>query len=290
MPTATYPTSIPGVMRSKRRRQAPPWAMVGARRGPGYMVNGGTVPPVFWDVEWVFDAQQAVLFRLWFEVMIERGALPFSINLRTEFGLIEHVVQMLPDSLLPASEDGGAWRYSATLMAAEQVIPVDALAMATGLTTDYPAALPGVLKAGKRREREASFAVPNPEAGAAQAEVTGTDRPVTWAVQWMCTPEQARLLAVWFAVTLDRGRLPFRMPIRTEFGLIWHRCRFLPDGLLSASQDGEVWRFSASIQARGEIIPPEMLAAAPLLLGLGDWASWASILDIVVTATIPRDY
>lgn len=288
MPIATYPSMLPGVLRSKRRRQAPPWAMLGARRGPGYLVNGGTVPPVFWDVEWVFDEQHAALFRLWFEVMIDRGARPFSINLRTEFGLIAHVVQMLPDSLVPASEEGGAWRYSATLMATEQVIPAEALALATGLTTDYPAALPGVLKAGKRRERQASFSVPQAEAGASVAEVTGTDRPVTWSVQWVCTPEQAQLFAVWFAVTLDRGRLPFRMPIKTEFGLIWHRCRFLPDDLLSASADGETWRFSASIQARSEIIPPEMLALAPLLFGLSDWAGWASVLDIVVTATIPR--
>lgn len=287
MPVATYPSMLPGVLRSKRRRQAPPWAMLGARRGPGYLVNGGTVPPVFFEVEWVFTAEQAVLFRLWFETVVARGALPFTLALRTEFGLVDHQVQMLPDSLLPAAEEGGAWRYSATLMAAAQAIPAEGLALASGLTTDYPDGLPGMAKAGKRRERDASFVVPNPEAGASQAEVAGTDRPVTWTAQWVCTPEQARLLAAWFVVTLDRGRLGFRMPIQTEFGLIWHACRFLPEGLLSASQDGGVWRYSATIQARAEVIPAHLLALAPLLFGLPDFSAWASALDIVVTATLP---
>ncbi|MDT7834954.1 hypothetical protein [Aquabacterium sp. OR-4] len=285
---AAYPSTLPGVLRSKRRRQAPPWALLGSRRGPAYMLNTGTVPPVFFEVEWIFTAEQALLFRLWFEAIIGRGALPFTMALRTEFGLLDHVCQLLPDSLLPASEDGGTWRYSATLMTAAQIIPAEGLALATGLTTDYPAALPGVLQAGKRREREASFAVPQPDAGASQAEATGADRPVVWSVQWVCTQEQAQLLMAWFVVTLERGRLSFRMPIRTEFGLLWHACRFLPDGLMSATQEGEVWRYSASMQARSESIPPDMLEAAPLLLGLDDWASWGSVLDVVITATLPE--
>ncbi len=289
MPVAAYPSWLPGVLRSKRRRQAPPWAMVGARRGPGYMLAISTVPPVFFDVEWLLTGSQALLFKLWFETVIARGAAPFTIFLRTEFGMLEHQVQMLPDSLLPAQEQGGTWRYSATLMAAAQIIPTEGLALATGLTTDYPAALPGVAQAGKRRDRDASFSVPQPDAGASQAEATGTDRPVTWAVQWVCNAAQAQLLQAWFVVTLDRGRLGFRMPIRTEFGLLWHACRFMPDGLLSASQDGEVWRYSATVQARSESIPASVLSAAPLLLALGpEWEAWGSLLDVVITATIPE--
>ena len=174
-------------------------------------------------------------------------------------------------------------------MTAAQIITAEGLALATGLTTDYPAALPGVAQANKRRERDASFVVPQPDAGASQAEVTGTDRPVAWSVQWVCTAEQAKLMQAWFVVTLDRGRLGFRMPIRTEFGLLWHSCRFLPDGLLSASQDGEAWRYSATIQARSESVPADQLLYAPLIIGLGDeWVDWASMLDTVITATLPE--
>lgn len=286
--TAAYPAHLRGALRSKRRRQAPPFAQMAPRRGQGYMLNTGTVPPVFFDVEFRFTEAEAQVFRLWLETVVASGALPFTMPLRTEFGLIEHTCQLLPDSLLPATEAGRTWGYSATVMAGQQVIPSEYLALATGLTTDYPDDLPGVLQASKQRTREASFAVPQPMAGYSEAEVTGRDRPVQWDVEWAMQPQQAQLFMVWFVEVLDRGRAAFRMPIRTEFGLLWHACRFLPDGLLSASQDGEVWRYSASITARAELIPADMLAAAPLIIALPDWPAWADLLDITITATMPE--
>lgn len=288
MTTPSYPLQIRTVLRSKRRRQAPPFALLGPRRGQGYMLNTGTVPPVFFEVDFRFTEAEAVTFRLWLETVVDRGARPFTMPLRTEFGLLTHTCQLLPETLLPATESGQTWAYSATLMTPAQLIPTGFLALATGLTTDYPASLPGALRATKRRARQASFALPQPEAGYTEAEETGRDRPVQWELDFAFTPEQAQLFVVWFVVTLSRGRAAFRMQIRTEFGLIWHACRFSPDGLLSAQQDGEVWRYSATITARAEVIPAELLALTPLEIVLGDWPAWGALLDQAVTEELPE--
>lgn len=288
MTAPAYPLTVSTVLRSKRRRQAPPFAQLAPRRGQAFMLNTGTVPPVFFEVDFRFSASEARRFRLWFETVIDRGAREFTMPLRTEFGLLTHTCQLLPETLLPVSEVGETWAYSAVLMTRAQLIPSEFLTLATGLTTDYPAALPGALRATKRRTQEAAFIVAQPEAGYSEAEQSGRDRPVQWSMDFAFTPSQAQLFMVWFVSTLSRGRAAFRMQIRTEFGLPWHACRFSPDGLLSARQDGEVWLYSAAIAARSEVIPAEILATAPLEIALGDLSLWGALLDEAMTEALPE--
>ncbi len=77
------------------------------------------------------------------------------------------------------------------------------------------------------------------------------------------------------------------MPILTEFGLLDHTCRFLPDGLLNMSEDGEVITYSATIMARAEVIPDAYADSAYLIAGLPDWTSWAEYLDQAMTVEMP---
>jgi hypothetical protein len=52
-----------------------------------------------------------------------RRPLPFTLLLATEFGDVEHVCQLLPDSLLPHSSEAGIHSYSAQVMARALVYP-----------------------------------------------------------------------------------------------------------------------------------------------------------------------
>lgn len=123
MPIA-YPLSINTVLRaSKSRTQPAAFTVSEPRRGRGYVEATGTDTPVFWDVAFRFTRSQAQQFRLWFDVLLNRGIDEFTMPIRTEFGLIDHTCQFLPDSLLDTTEEGELWHYRATIMARALIIP-----------------------------------------------------------------------------------------------------------------------------------------------------------------------
>lgn len=97
--------------------------MAEPRRGYSYAQAVGTDTPVFWDVQFRFTQTEAVAFQLWFINKINRGLDEFTLQIRTEFGLVTHTCRFLPDSLLDASEDGQTWMYSAQVMTLAQVVP-----------------------------------------------------------------------------------------------------------------------------------------------------------------------
>ena len=72
------------------------------------------------------------------------------------------------------------------------------------------------------------------------------------------------------------------MPIKTEFGLVDHVCRFLPDSLLDTSEVADTWKYSASIMARAQVVPQEYQDAAGLIVASEDWEADASFVDIGV--------
>jgi hypothetical protein len=121
---AAYPIQLRSILRaSKSRTQPAAFSLSEPRRGFAYAKPTGTDTPVFWDVAFRFTADEAVVFQLWFRNTIKRGAEPFTMPIRTEFGVLDHVCLFLPDGLLPASEAGDTWGYTATIMARAQVIP-----------------------------------------------------------------------------------------------------------------------------------------------------------------------
>lgn len=122
MPVA-YPLNLRTVQAAKSRSQPAPFSLREPRRGMGYVQRTGTDTPVFWDVQFVLSATDAVRWQLWFTQDLARGALPFTMALRTEFGLLDHVCQFLPDGLGDCTEQGGIYTYSAKIMARAQIIP-----------------------------------------------------------------------------------------------------------------------------------------------------------------------
>lgn len=132
-----YPSTLPLLLRAqKSRSQVAPFTISEPRRGAGYVQRTGTDTPVFWTGQFRFSEDQAIAFQLWFTQTVDRGALPFTMRIRTEFGLLEHVCQFLPDGLGDATEDGGVYTYSAQIMARKQLIPqeyIDAGDLITGL-------------------------------------------------------------------------------------------------------------------------------------------------------------
>lgn len=151
----------------------------------------------------------------------------------------------------------------------------------------YPFHLRTIQQASKSRSQPAAFRMAEPRRGYGYAQAVGTDTPVFWDVQFRFTTAEAATFQVWFTQRINRGLDEFTLPIRTEFGLITHTCRFLPDSLLNTSEDGMTWVYSAQIMARAQIIPTSYIDATGLILGLPAWETWAGLLDETVTQELP---
>lgn len=152
----------------------------------------------------------------------------------------------------------------------------------------YPSELPAVLRASKSRSQKAPFQATPPGAGKLYVQRTGADNPVKWDIEFRFTPAEAVTFQDWFWSDLEGGVLPFTLPIRTEFGVITHTCRFLPDNLLTTRQEGECFTYSASIIARAQAIPAGFLEGAEMIIGLPNWKLWAAMLDQAVTEELPE--
>ena len=153
-------------------------------------------------------------------------------------------------------------------------------------TPAYPLDLRTVLQASKSRTQPASFRVSEPRRGFAYVQATGTDAPVFWDVEFKFTRPEAIRFQLWFKTVISSGLLEFTLPIRTEFGLIEHTCRFLPDGLLDCREDGQSFSYSAKIMARTQVIPQAYLDASAIIIALDNWDVWAEALDIGLTEVL----
>lgn len=151
----------------------------------------------------------------------------------------------------------------------------------------YPLHLRTIQQASKSRSQPAAFRMSEPRRGYGYAQAVGTDTPVFWDVQFRFTAAEAAAFQLWFVGRINRGLDEFVLPIKTEFGLVTHTCRFLPDSLLNTSEDGMTWVYSAQIMARARIIPTAYADAADLIIGLPAWETWAGLLDQTVTQELP---
>ena len=155
------------------------------------------------------------------------------------------------------------------------------------MTAAYPLTIRTILHAGKSRTQPAAFRIAEPRRGFAYAQQIGTDTPVFWDVAFRFTEGEALIFQLWFTQVINRGVDEFTLPLRTEFGMVTHTCRFLPDGLLPAQEEGSLFSYRATIMARGQVIPDGYVEAAELIVTLPDWAAWSGLLDQAVTAEMP---
>lgn len=160
--------------------------------------------------------------------------------------------------------------------------------MAQVATQPFPFALRTILRTSKSRSQPAAFSMSEPRRGYGYVQATGTDTPVFWDAEFRFTRQEAARFQLWFAIDLARGVNDFTLPIRTEFGLVTHTCRFLPDSLLDTREEGATFTYSATIMARAQVIPQGYLDAADLVIGLPNWELWAQLLDETVTQALPQ--
>lgn len=154
----------------------------------------------------------------------------------------------------------------------------------------YPFTIRSILRAGKSRSQPAAFSMADPRRGPGYTQATGTDVPVMWDVDFIFTEAEAVAFQLWGVVKLGNWQKPFDMPIRTEFGAsLVHTCQFLPDSLLPATEAGALWKYSAKIMARKQLIPQEFTDSVDLIIGLPDWYSWSNLLDQAVNQEMPLD-
>lgn len=155
------------------------------------------------------------------------------------------------------------------------------------MTAAYPLHLRTILRQSKARSQPAAFSLSEPRRGFAYAQATGTDAPVFFDVTFRFTQIEAQSFKLWHRFVINQGIDEFTMPIRTEFGVLTHSCRFLPDRLLDLREEGELFTYTSTIMAREEVIPDDIAAAAATIAGLPNWPRWAALLDQAVTLEMP---
>jgi len=124
MPVA-YPFHLDTVQANKSRTQPATFTITQPRSGPGYVQYLSTDTPVIWDVNFIFDRFDAQSFYAWYlhSSYLNRGRNEFTMQIRTEFGLVEHTCQFLPDSLLDHGQTGEVHKYSAQIRSRGIEIP-----------------------------------------------------------------------------------------------------------------------------------------------------------------------
>lgn len=153
--------------------------------------------------------------------------------------------------------------------------------------SSFPSSIRPAIRASKTRRQAAAFSASSKNAGRLYVQATGPDTPVIWDIEFRLTGVEAAALQQWFIFEINRGIDEFMMPIRTEFGLIMHKCRFLPEGLMDATEDGQSWVYRARIMARAQVIPTVYSDAADLIVALPDWPQWGSLLDQAINSEWP---
>lgn len=154
----------------------------------------------------------------------------------------------------------------------------------------YPVGLPTFLFAGKSRNQPAQFTESNPRRGPSYTQKIGSDMPVFWDVTFRFNEDDAQRFQLWVKLSqyLDNGINEFILPIKTEFGLVDHTCRFLSTSFLDTKQDSQTsFTYNATIMARKLVVPQSYLDNGDYIVTLPDWKTYASLLDVAVNQEWP---
>lgn len=126
MAAIPYPFGLSSVLMTKTRTQGASFQQYQPRSGAAYTKHNSVDNPVFFNVTFRFRQVDAQRFWAWFSGPLQQGRLPFTIPLRTEFGLATQDVRFYAtagDTLLDHSQEGGIHTYTATIFASEIVNP-----------------------------------------------------------------------------------------------------------------------------------------------------------------------
>lgn len=119
-----YPANLrPMIAASKTRTQPAAFRLNAPRRGMPFAEKNGTTPPAFYDGVFRFTRCEAISFQLWFVIELQRGTLEATLPVKTEFGVQLLDGLLLPETLLPAQEQGEVWEYRCTFMARQLYLP-----------------------------------------------------------------------------------------------------------------------------------------------------------------------
>lgn len=154
----------------------------------------------------------------------------------------------------------------------------------------YPVGLPTFLFAGKSRNQPAQFTESNPRRGPSYTQKIGSDMPVFWDVTFRFNEDDAQRFQLWVKLSqyLDNGLNEFILPIKTEFGLVDHTCRFLSTSFLDTKQDSQTsFTYNATIMARKLVVPQSYLDNGDYIVTLPDWKTYASLLDVTINQEWP---
>lgn len=146
------------------------------------------------------------------------------------------------------------------------------------MAISYPFGLSSVLMT-KTRTQGASFMQYQPRSGASYTKFTSTDNPVFFNVTFRFRQVDAQRFIGWFKGALQEGRLPFTVPMRTEFGLAIQEVRFYAaqgDTILDHSQEGSVHTYTGTVFASSLAYPEGIednwdFVASPFWQYRGEW-------------------
>ena len=126
MAAIPYPLGLNSVLMTKARTQGASFLIYEPRSGSGYVKNTSADNPVFFNVTFRFRQVDAQRFFAWVKGPLQEGRLPFTVPMRTEFGLANQEVRFYAaqgDTILDHSQEGGVHTYTATIFAIAIVNP-----------------------------------------------------------------------------------------------------------------------------------------------------------------------
>ena len=126
MTVIPYPFGLSSVMMSKSRTQGASFLIYEPRSGSGYVKNTSADNPVFFNVTFRFRQVDAQRFWAWFSGPLQQGRLPFTMPMRTEFGLANQEVRFYAaqgDTILDHSQEGSVHTYTGTVFASSLAYP-----------------------------------------------------------------------------------------------------------------------------------------------------------------------
>lgn len=131
MTIITYPVGLPTFLfAGKSRNQPAQFTESNPRRGPAYTQKIGSDMPVFWDVSFRFNEDDAQRFKLWVQLSqyLDNGLNEFILPIKTEFGFVDHTCRFLSTGFLDTKQDSQtSFTYNATIMARKLVVPQEYL-------------------------------------------------------------------------------------------------------------------------------------------------------------------
>lgn len=127
MTIIAYPAGLPTFLfAGKSRTQPAQFTESNPRRGPSYTQKIGSDMPVFWDVTFRFNEDDAQRFQLWVKLSqyLDNGLNEFILPIKTEFGFVDHTCRFLSTGFLDAKQDSQtSFTYNASIMARKLIVP-----------------------------------------------------------------------------------------------------------------------------------------------------------------------